>query len=77
MKALPKIRFDLMNTVNASTGFSGFQVWLGQSPRFMPPIVNHADLPEELRNTNEAALAEMVIESTNLVESEARDNMIA
>jgi hypothetical protein len=38
-KALPRIRFQIMNTVNASTGFSGFQLRLGMSPRLIPPIV--------------------------------------
>ena len=37
--ALPRIRFQIMNTVNASTGFLGFQLHLGRSPRVMPPIV--------------------------------------
>ena len=29
-----------MNTVNASTGFSGFQLMTGQSPRVIPPLVS-------------------------------------
>ncbi len=28
-----------MNTVNASTGFSGFQLWMGPSPCILPPFV--------------------------------------
>ena len=31
-QALPHVHFDLMNTVNKSTGFSPFQLHLGQSP---------------------------------------------
>ena len=38
VKALPKIRFDIMNTVNRSTGFSPFQLRFGRSPRVLPPI---------------------------------------
>jgi hypothetical protein len=29
VRALPRIRFAMMNTVNASTGFSNFQLHLG------------------------------------------------
>ena len=32
VKALPKIRFDIMNTVNRSTGFTPFQLRFGRSP---------------------------------------------
>jgi len=35
---LPCIRFDLMNMVNKSTGFSPFQLRLGQSPCLIPPL---------------------------------------
>ena len=31
VRALPRIRFQIMNTVNASTNFSGFQLHLGRS----------------------------------------------
>jgi hypothetical protein len=32
VRALPQIRFQIMNMVNASTGYSGFQLHLGRSP---------------------------------------------
>lgn len=38
VKALPHIRFCYMNTVNASTGFSPFQLHLGYSPRTVPAL---------------------------------------
>ncbi|EDR02067.1 reverse transcriptase-RNase H-integrase [Laccaria bicolor S238N-H82] len=38
-RALPRIRFDMMNTVNKSTGFSPFQLRMGRSPRIIPPLV--------------------------------------
>jgi Integrase zinc binding domain len=40
---LPRVRFTIMNTVNASTGFSGFQLKTGRSPRIIPPIVPLAE----------------------------------
>ena len=39
VKALPLVHFNLMNTVNISTGFSPFQLQMGQSPRLIPPLV--------------------------------------
>ena len=39
VRALPKIRFDMMNTVNKSTGFTPFQLCMGRSPRIIPPLV--------------------------------------
>jgi hypothetical protein len=38
VKALPTIRFAMMNTLNVSTGFSGFQLRFGCSPRVIPPL---------------------------------------
>jgi hypothetical protein len=48
LKALPCICFAMMNTVNGSTGFSGFQLWLGYSPRIIPPLVRESDTLIEL-----------------------------
>jgi len=39
VRALPKICFDLMNTVNKSTGFTPFQLHMGCSPHVIPPLV--------------------------------------
>jgi hypothetical protein len=36
--ALPCICFQIMNTINASTKFSGFQLYLGHSPRLIPSL---------------------------------------
>src|ERR1700683_103710 len=48
VRALPRIRFKMMNSVNASTGFSNFQLHLGRSPHLIPPIVP-SELPDDLR----------------------------
>jgi hypothetical protein len=37
--ALPIIRFNIMNSVNTSTGYSGFQLHMGWSPRVISPLV--------------------------------------
>ena len=52
--ALPWICFQIMNSVNASTGFSGFQLHLGRSPRVIPPIIPN-ELPIELYDAGQTA----------------------
>ena len=42
VRALPQVRFAIMNTVNKSTGFSPFQLHMGRSPRLIPPIAPSA-----------------------------------
>lgn len=37
--ALPLVQFNMMNTVNASTGYSGFQLRMEWSLRILPPLV--------------------------------------
>ena len=38
-RALPRVRFDMMNTINKSTGFTPFQLRMGRSPRVIPPLI--------------------------------------
>ena len=73
VKALPRIRFAIMNTVNAATGFSNFQLHLGRSPRVIPPIVPNA-LPVELGSA--ATRAEEIIQQINDDVDAARDNLM-
>ena len=73
VKALPKIRFAIMNTINASTGFSNFQMHLGRSPRIIPPIVP-SSLPIELRSAS--SQVEDVISKIALDVAEAQDNLV-
>ena len=54
VRALPRIRFCIMNTVNTSTGYSGFLLHLGQSPRVIPPIIP-TSLPDDLHSAGSAA----------------------
>ena len=37
--ALPLVRFNIMNTINKSTGFLPFQLCMGCSPRVIPPLI--------------------------------------
>ena len=73
VRALPWIWFAMMNTVNASTGFSGFQLHLGRSPRLIPPMVP-TDLPDDLRSA--APTAEDVISQIRTDVMEAQDNLL-
>ena len=41
VRVLPWIHFQIMNMINASTGYSGFQLHLGHSPHVIPPIVSN------------------------------------
>ncbi len=56
-RALPRIRFNMMNTINSSTGYSPFQLRLGRSARMIPPLV--APLPME--DSRELTLAQEII----------------
>jgi hypothetical protein len=72
--ALPRICFDIMNSVNASTGFSNFQIRLGRSPRLIPPIVP-ASLISPVLNDSDAMRAKGVIEKLQTDVAEAKDNL--
>jgi hypothetical protein len=69
---LPRIWFAMMNTVNASTGFSGFQLKTGRSPRLISPIT------PLLRDTSvEHTTAHDIISRVALDVQEAQDNLTA
>ncbi|KAJ3561342.1 hypothetical protein NP233_g10248 [Leucocoprinus birnbaumii] len=40
VRALPRVRFAIMNTVNASTGYTGFQLRMAFSPRILPVLAD-------------------------------------
>src|ERR1700676_1419363 len=61
-----------MNTINASTDFSGFQLKTGRSPRIIPPI---APLSENA--TTEQITAHDIITRVHLDVQEAQDNLLA
>jgi len=75
VRALPRVRFNLMNTVNVSTGFSPFLLRMGRSPRLIPPLA-----PDDIAATTsngESAAALALLERINLDVDEAKDNLLA
>jgi len=75
VKALPLVRFNFMNTVNISTGFSPFQLRMGHSPRIIPPLVSNETNSD--RSDDEALAAEDLICRIALDVDEAKDNLLA
>jgi hypothetical protein len=73
VRALPRVRFDMMNTVNVSTGFSGFQLRMGRSPRVIPPLVATPDA----KWPSEDKLAAELIARLDLDVIEAQENLLA
>ena len=70
--ALPKVRFALMNTVNASTGYTPFYLRSGFNPRLIPPLIdapNTADEQQALRQ------ARQCITSMHQALSDAQDTL--
>lgn len=72
VRALPRVHFDMMNTVNDSTGFSGFQLRTGTSPRIIPPF---APAPED--NTDDTTKALAILHQLQSDLLEAKDNLLA
>lgn len=70
--ALPRIHFELMNSVNKSTGFSPFQLRLGHSPRVLPPLPIEP-LPQTVP---EEAHAVRLLHQLELDCWEAQDNLL-
>jgi hypothetical protein len=72
VKALPLIRFNIMNTVNKSTGFSPFHLRMGRSPRLIPPFVptsTSASSPADIQATE-------IIKQLEITSMEAQDNLL-
>jgi len=71
LRALPRVRFAIMNTVNKSTGYSPFQLKYGRSPRILPPLI---DAPQKASRENLSA-REVISRITDDV-AEAKDNLM-
>lgn len=74
VRALPRVRFHLMSSVNASTGFAPFQLHLGRMPRTIPPMSTTSegedDVTEDIR-------ARGLISRLEDDVMEAQDNLLA
>jgi hypothetical protein len=70
-RALLRVRFHLMNTVNKSTGYSPFQLKTGCSPRVLPPL-----LPTHKRDSAEERSAADIIAQLELDVLDAQDNLL-
>jgi len=70
--ALPLIRFQIMNSVNGSTGYSGFQLLMGRSPRLIPPFLP----PSNTDRTPELERATELIERIKWDVEDAKDHLL-
>ena len=75
VRTLPQIRFDIMNSVNTSTGFSNFPIRLSHSPRLILPIVP-TTITDIQTTTPEATHARDLIKTIETDVSEAKDNLL-
>ena len=69
VRALPRVRFAIMNTVNTSTKFSPFQLHIGRSPRLIPPLT---DWEKKEGETDAVKLMERM----QMDVAEAKDNLM-
>jgi hypothetical protein len=69
-RALCQVHFDIMNTINISTGFSPFQLRMDRSPCVIPPLITSPD------GEVEDICAVDVIDRLRLDIMEAQDNML-
>ena len=75
VRALPRVRFAIMNTVNASTKVSPFQLRMGRSPRLVPPIIPHPTATPTDTDVD-ASRARQVLDRIQLDVQEAKDNLM-
>ena len=61
VQTLPKIHFNIMNTVNSSTGLTPFQLCFGKSPRLIPPLTLSSKVQEPVQITVQEMLACMTM----------------
>lgn len=76
VKSLPIVHFNIMNTANASTGFSPFQLHMGRSPRLIPPLITGRQFKRPKPSPEEQD-ATSLIESLAQATAEAQDNLFA
>ncbi len=78
VKLLPRIRFSMMNTINASTGFSGFQLKMGRSLRIILPLVLQALAPScPQEDINAAHVIEKLLDDTEIAKDTLLQSKVA
>ena len=75
LKNLACIHFAIMNTVNALTGFSPFQLKTGHSPRIILPLSPASSATHELPKSE--ITAHDIIQQLELDVKEAQDQLLA
>lgn len=70
VRALPRVRFAIMNTINASTKFSPFQLHMGRAPRIIPPLISRGKEKDDGIDAFER------IERIQADVAEAKDNLM-
>lgn len=75
-RALPLIHFNYMNTVNASTGHTPFQLHLGRAPRVIPPLFNASTSSTATEIGLAAVDAARLLETIETDVMEAQDNLL-
>jgi hypothetical protein len=73
VRALPRICFCIMNTVNTSTGYTPFYLKSGHSPHILPPLMSP---PCDKSNSDTVTAMELI---TRLLQDgmDAQDNLLA
>ena len=65
-----------MNTVNASTKLSPFQLWMGQSPRLVPHTLPRLTTSPTDNDVDASRVSQRVHDRINVDVREARDNLM-
>jgi hypothetical protein len=76
-RALPLIRFQMMNAVNASTNYSGFELRFGRSPRLIPTLDEKKILQEDPDLKSAVLDVQKVLERLKTDIEDAKDSLIA
>jgi hypothetical protein len=79
VKALPRVRFHIMNTLNSSTGFSPFVLKTGHSPRLLPPFVKIPSTTAD-EGIDDATARNLAADFINTIQSltlAVKDNLLA
>ena len=71
VRALPLIHFQMMNTVNKSTGYMPFKLCFGHSPRVLPPVFN-----PPAKTSQEYISAKGIMDNLLKDVRDARDNLM-